>query len=103
MAKFILSMLFSVLMLGSAAVSVSARPEIEMIDTELQTVTISVVESAIHVTGGNGMTMTVYKITGDCIVNVKVDGNDKRYDFNLPKGCYIVQVGKVVRKIVISK
>ena len=71
MAKFILSMLFSVLMLGSAAVSVSARPEIEMIDTELQTVTISVVESAIHVTGGNGMTMTVYKIPVSQINNIK--------------------------------
>ena len=103
MAKFILSMLFSVLMLGSAAVNASARTEIELIDTDVQSVTISVVESAIHVTGGNGMTMTVYRITGDCIAKVRVDGNDKRYDFNLPKGCYIVQVGRVVRKIVISK
>ena len=103
MAKFVLSILFSLLMIGSVATSASARAEMELIDNEAQTVTISVVESSIHITGGSGLTMTVYKITGDCIVKVKVDGNDKRYDFNLPKGCYIVQVGKVVRKIVISK
>lgn len=103
MAKFILSILFSALMLSGVTTSVSARTEMEFIDTEIQNVAISVVESSIHVTGGNGLTMAVYKITGDCIVKIKVDGNDKRYDFNLPKGCYIVQVGKTVRKIVISK
>lgn len=103
MTKILLTILFSTFMLGSVEVSANAMPEIEMIDNDALSVTISVVESSIHVTGGNGMVLTVYKITGDCIVKVKVDGNDKRFDFNLPKGCYIVQVGKVVRKIVISK
>jgi len=31
-----------------------------------------------------------------------VEGQDKRFDLNLPKGCYIVKVGKVVRKISIK-
>ena len=35
-------------------------------------------------------------------MKVKVDGPDKHYELNLPKGIYIVQVGKVVRKIVIK-
>lgn len=103
MTRFLLTILFSAVMLGSVVSSANAMPEIEMIDNDVQSVAISVVESTIHVTGANGMVLTVYKITGDCIVKVKVDGNDKRFDFNLPKGCYILQVGKVVRKIVISK
>ncbi|MDD3387351.1 MAG: secretion protein, partial [Prevotella sp.] len=28
-------------------------------------------------------------------------GADKSYNLNLPKGCYIVKVGKVVRKVSI--
>lgn len=103
MTRFLLTILFSAFMLGSVVSSANAMPEIEMIDNEAQSVTISVVESTIHVTGANGMFLTVYKITGDCIVKVKVEGNDKRFDFNLSKGCYIIKVGKVVRKIVISK
>ena len=34
-------------------------------------------------------------------MNVKVDSSEKSYPLNLPKGCYIVKVGKVVRKISI--
>ena len=35
-------------------------------------------------------------------MSVKVEGMDKRIELNLPKGCYIVKVGKVVRKIYIK-
>lgn len=35
-------------------------------------------------------------------MSIKVEGADKYYELNLPKGCYIVKVGKVVRKISIK-
>ena len=34
--------------------------------------------------------------------SVKIDGPDKFYDLNLPKGCYIVKVGRMTRKISIK-
>lgn len=34
-------------------------------------------------------------------MSVKVDGGDKHYTLNFPKGCYIVKVGNVVRKVSI--
>ena len=34
-------------------------------------------------------------------MNVRVDGSDKHYTLSFPRGCYIVKVGKVVRKISI--
>lgn len=34
-------------------------------------------------------------------MSIKIDGQDKRYTLNLPKGCYIIKVGNVVRKISI--
>ena len=47
--------------------------------------------------------MSVYNITGGVpVMKVKIDSPDKRFDLNLPRGIYIVQVGKAVRKIVIK-
>lgn len=78
--------------------------EMEMIDNnDLSKITISVNESVLRVTGAAGMTMSVYNITGGVpVMKVKIDGPDKRFDLNLPRGIYIVQVGKAVRKIVIK-
>ena len=45
--------------------------------------------------------LQIYNVTGVCVMSLRVDGQDKRYNLNLPKGCYIVKVGKVVRKISI--
>mgnify|MGYP003414723536 CR=1 FL=1 len=54
---------------------------IEIIEPEFQTVSITANNSKL---------------------DIRVDNNDKYYDLNLPKGCYIVKVGKVVRKIYIK-
>lgn len=79
----------------------SANSSIEIIEQTLQNIDISVSQSIIHVTGAAGQDMYVYNITGVRVKSIHVDSNDKRYDLNLPKGCYIVKVGKVVRKISI--
>ncbi len=89
-------------MFAGAPVSASAVPAIEIIDNDMQTITISVSdESVLHVTGAAGQTLYVYNVTGVRVMSIKVDGSDKSYTLNLPKGCYIVKVGKVVRKISI--
>ncbi|MFC2455808.1 MAG: T9SS C-terminal target domain-containing protein, partial [Segatella salivae] len=41
----------------------------------------------------------IYNVTGVCVMSMRVDSNDKRFDLNLHRGCYIVKVGKTVRKI----
>ena len=43
----------------------------------------------------------LYFYLGVRVLSIRVDGNDKSYNLNLPKGCYIVKVGNVVRKISI--
>ena len=58
-------------------------------------------ESVLHITGANGLVMQIYNVAGVRVMSVKVEGPDKRFELNLPKGCYIVKVGKVVRKISI--
>lgn len=78
--------------------------EMDMIDNnDMSKITISVNESVLRVTGAAGMTMSVYNVTGGVpVMKVRIEGPDKRFDLNLPRGIYIVQVGKAVRKIVIK-
>lgn len=88
--------------MGGMAVPCQASPEIEIVENDFQeAVGISLQGSTLHVVGGNGQTLQIYNVAGVLVMSVKVEGPDKRYDLNLPKGCYIVRVGKTVRKISI--
>lgn len=75
---------------------------IEIIEQEFQAVSITANNSKLHIVGGNSQTLKIYNVAGVCVLDIRVDNNDKYYDLNLPKGCYIVKVGKVVRKIYIK-
>lgn len=90
--------LFFGLMLGVPVAS-NAEASIEIVEQGIQAIDISVAGSVLHVTGAAGQDLYIYNVTGVRVKSIKVDSNDKRYDLNLPKGCYIVKVGKVVRKI----
>ncbi len=79
-----------------------AEAAVEIIEQEYQGIFVSVNQSTVHVTGANGQMLQVYNVAGVRIQSFKVEGNDKRYELNLPKGCYIIKVGKVVRKISIK-
>lgn len=95
----------SILLAGIMAVGVPtmamAAASIEIIEQENQKISISVSGSVLRVTGADGEALHVYNITGVRVMSIKVDGYDKSYTLNLPKGCYIVKVGKTVRKISI--
>ena len=75
--------------------------ETETIDQDFQTVTVSVTGNVLHVVGAEDELLSIYNVTGVRVMSVKVDGNDRRYTLSLPRGCYIVKVGKVVRKVAI--
>jgi hypothetical protein len=92
--------IFTVLMLGVPN-TVMANDAIEIIDNDFENITISVSESTLHVAGANGMVLDIYNLAGVRVLSFKVEGADKHYELNLPKGCYIVKIGKVVRKVSI--
>lgn len=64
-------------------------------------ISIYVQGTTLHVSGAAGQNLYIYNITGVRVLSIRVDGSDKAYNLNLPKGCYIVKVGNVVRKISI--
>lgn len=102
MRKRILTIFISaLLMIGVPVVSYSFSA-IEIVENDFQTIAVTINESTLHVTGANGQTLYIYNVAGVRVMSIKVEGADKYYELNLPKGCYIVKVGKVVRKISIK-
>ncbi|MBP5257334.1 MAG: T9SS type A sorting domain-containing protein [Prevotella sp.] len=101
MKRLIYSLFAAVLLCGMPAI-VSAAPAIEIVDQDLQSPNVSVNQSTLHVSGANGQTLEIYNIAGVKVMSFKVEGADKKYELNLPKGCYIIKVGKVVRKVSIK-
>lgn len=74
---------------------------IEQID-EKDDVQINVNRSVVHITGAEGQVMEVISLTGRHVMSVRIESPAQRIELtNIPKGCYIIKVGKVVRKIVI--
>lgn len=59
-------------------------------------------QTRLRVTNATNQTILIYDISGAPIKKIKVDGADKVYELNLRKGCYIVKVGNVVRKVSVS-
>lgn len=78
-----------------------ANEAVEIVEQVEQSISVAFYNGVLHVSGANGQTLQIYNVTGVRIMSFRVEGNDKRYELSLPKGCYIVKVGKVVRKISI--
>ena len=93
--------LFTLLLSVGFTTPVQARVAIDLIDIDTQTISISVVGNTLHVVGAEDEQLAVYNVTGVRVMSVEVDGSDRHYTLNLPKGCYIVKVGNVVRKVSI--
>jgi len=63
---------------------------------------ISVDGNIVSVNGASGMKMEVVSLTGRAVASYKIEGPAQRIELNLPKGCYILKVGKTVRKVTVQ-
>ena len=86
------------------AVPVAAVPMLfeqgatEQIDTE---VTFVVEGNSVLVSGAQGQVLEVISLTGREVARYRIYSPSQRIDLNLSKGCYVLKVGKVVRKVAI--
>lgn len=71
----------------------------EGLDNELAEISIAVSGSQLRITNATGQTLEIYNLTGVRVATLRIDSDDKTFNVNLPKGCYMVKVGKVVRKV----
>ncbi len=103
MTKKLLILSLAVSMMLSVPVLVKAA-EAEMLQTE-QTldddITISVNGQWVTVNGAQGLTLEVVSLTGRQIKTIKIESPAQRIELNIPKGCYILKIGKVVRKVAV--
>lgn len=88
------------LMMGIVPLSIHASEmdSIVMEQTESQ-ISVSVNGQIVYVNGAQGEILEVVSLTGRQIMSVKIENSAQRVELNVPKGCYILKVGKVVRKI----
>ena len=80
--------------------AVSEEPGIEQQVNDRE-ITITVQQSTLLVNNAQGETLEVVSLTGNQLLKVKIESPSQRIELDIPKGCYIVKVGKVVRKIAI--
>ena len=55
----------------------------------------------VRIVNGGGQMLEVFNLTGVRINAFRIDSEDTTVSLNLPKGIYILKVGKVVRKVSI--
>ena len=68
-------------------------------DDFIQAGVITVNGQVVTVVGGQGKTLEVVSLTGRRVMSVKVENPTQKIELNIPKGCYILKIGKVVRKV----
>ena len=88
------------LLLG-AVPSIAHMQMDEPIEAEMETVTLTIQDNKAHITNADGKTLEIYNLTGVRVARIRIDGNDKQITLNLTRGCYIMKVDKVVRKVTI--
>ena len=62
---------------------------------------LSVDGNTVTVQGAAGMSLEVVSLTGRAVATYRIEGPAQRFELNLPKGCYILKVGKVARKVTV--
>lgn len=71
----------------------------EQVDEQQPTITTE--GNTVNIQWASGMTLEVVSLTGRAVASYKIEGPAQRIELNLPKGCYILKIGKVVRKVTV--
>ena len=68
----------------------------QAIDEEI---TIAINGQSVTISGAQGQSLEVISLTGRKVMTVRIESPAQRIDLNVPKGCYILKIGKFVRKV----
>ena len=90
------------LAMAFAPISMLAETSAESIEMSASGIQLSINGGNVHIVGANGEVMEVFNLTGTKVATIRIDSNDKTFALNLTKGCYLVKVGKIVRKISVQ-
>ena len=64
-------------------------------------ITIEVKGGTIIASGAQGMDLEVISLTGRLMATYRIESPVQRVDLNLSKGCYVIKIGNIARKVSI--
>ncbi len=64
-----------------------------------QDIDVSYNNGELSVFGAEGCRLEIVSLTGKKVLTMDIESPAQKIELNIPKGCYIVKVGKVVRKV----
>ena len=101
MRKILRSIILVFMLIGApVAVSSMLGNDYALLDSNgMQEVQISVSGSQLRIIGAAGQTVEIYNLTGVRVYMKHIDTGDQTFQLSLDRGCYIVKVGKTVRKV----
>ena len=88
---------FMTLFMALPAVSME-QPD-DVIEDEMQSVSITIKEGNVKVTNAQGQKLEVFNLAGVRISSLALESEEASLKLNLSRGCYILKVGKTVRKV----
>lgn len=102
MTKLLPIIIFSALLACPTMAAANEMPtEDATLNVSSENVRVNLNGRTLHVQNGAGLTLEIYSVTGAKVASYKIDTNDKSIRLELPRGCYIVKVGDVARKVSI--
>lgn len=75
-------------------------PSVGMMDELAPSITVR--GNQLTVQHAEGMVLEIYNLAGLKVGSFKVESSEQSISTSLPKGCYILKLGKLVRKISIG-
>jgi hypothetical protein len=97
--RLLIFSLAGLLVTVSPTAALAAEMELAAVEQADSQIGISISGAIVSITGAQGETLEVVSLTGRQVMAVKIDSPAQRVELNVPKGCYILKIGKVVRKI----
>ena len=101
MIKRLLILTFSLAALWLVPVTASAAPAYFAGVMELSDEQEVYSEGILTVSGAEGQVLQIVTVTGNVVMHKRIDSPEQKIELNIPKGCYIVKVGKVVRRVYV--
>lgn len=86
-------------LLGLPAVSAPLLLEWNAMEQVDDQITLTVEGNSVWVSGAQGQVLIAVSLAGRKVAEYRIDSPSQRVELNLPKGCYVLKVGKVVRKV----
>jgi hypothetical protein len=96
-----LLVLFTILTLSLIAPVTASANQIYVagvMDFQTGEVTVSCAQGTVTIMGAEGLTVQIISLTGRVVFEETIDSPAKKFVPDIPKGCYIIKVGSIVRK-----